>query len=445
MAKKPAGQKKKWWKIPLGIVLVLVCLYLLLLGTNYGFSLSLRHYISTFEPVAYDGDRVIPVYDDALGHYTVTTDRDLKIMMLTDLHIGGGCWSSKNDRKTVYEVITMLQAEKPDIVVLCGDNTFAVPGPMFNGGGTLNNNMAAKDVIALFEHEGVYFTTVFGNHDTEAFGYTNRTRLGKTYEDPKNTYCFFRSEFTDPEDDRPSVTNQAILVKNRDGSARKLLLLMDTNDYIDGSISATMNWQYDTLHPAQVAWAEETVKDISEKAGLPDGELLRTLCYFHIPLGEFETAYRELSANDFNDTPDSEYVEGIWDEKVDPDMGGRIWFGGCHRTDEDPNSLDTFFETLGPDGLDVLEACFCGHDHVNNGVVRYKGVLLGYGYSLDNLAYDDICKFGAQRGCTVFTISGDGSWDYAHKNVYTDYGADTDRFFEVRLDTQLYPDWAPKH
>ncbi|MBQ6469202.1 MAG: metallophosphoesterase [Lachnospiraceae bacterium] len=437
-------RRKPWWKVILTIIGILIGLYVLLFVTNWGFSMALRAYIGSFAPVHYDAaDRIVPEYDEELGHYTITTDRDLKVMMLTDIHLGGGCWSFKKDKKTICEVISMLQIEKPDLVILCGDNTFAVPGPMFNGGGTLNNNMAAKDVIRIFEHEGVYFTTVFGNHDTEAFDYTNRARLGKTYARDSLKYSVFRSEFTDPEDDRPSVSNQVIVVKNADGSIGKLLLLMDTNDYIDGSISATMNWQYDTIHDRQTEWAKNEVLALSKKAGLPEGEVLKTMCFFHIPTGEYETAYRELTANNFADTADSEYVEGVWDELVDEGMGGRIWFGGCHRTETDPNDLDGFFETMGPDGINTLESCFCGHDHVNNGVVRYKGVLLGYGYSLDNLAYDSICEYGLQRGCTLFTLKDGGEWSYEHKNAYLDYGVETDRFYEVNLETQLYPDWVP--
>ena len=441
---KEKKKKGSFIKVLLIIIGILVGLYLILLLTNWGFSLALRHYVRSFDPVQYDEtDRILPEYDDGLGHYTFRTERDLKVMMLTDLHIGGGCWSFKKDKKSVFEVISMLQQEKPDLVILCGDNTFAVPGPLFNGGGTLNNNMAAKDVIEIFEHEGVYFTTVFGNHDTEAFGYTDRTHLGKTYQNAKLKYSLFRSEFSDQEAAQPSVSNQIIVVKNADGSIGKLILLIDTNDYIDDSFSSTLNWRYDTIHESQIAWAKKEILALSEKAGLKNGEVLKTLCFFHIPIGEFETAYRDLSANGFENTDNTSYVEGVWDELVDDGMGGRIWFGGCHRTEEEPADIDAFFEELGPDGIDTLEACFCGHDHVNSGVVLHKGVILGYGLSIDNNAYDDICYHGLQRGCTVFTLKDGGSWSYEHKNAYLDYNIPTDAFYPVQLDKQLYPDAVP--
>jgi hypothetical protein len=115
---------------------------------------------------------------------------------------------------------------------------------------------------------------------------------------------------------------------------------------------------------------------------------------------------------------------------------------GSHKS-EAPESVDGFFEALGPEGVGALEACFSGHDHVNNGIVRYDGVLLGYNYSIDNLAYSNICRYGAQRGCTVFTLRQDGDWSYVRKNAYRDYDIDPDRFYDVAYDTPMYPDWAP--
>ena len=424
MAKKPAGQKKKWWKIPLGIVLVLVCLYLLLLGTNYGFSLSLRHYISTFEPVAYDGDRVIPVYDDALGHYTVTTDRDLKIMMLTDLHIGGGCWSSKNDRKTVYEVITMLQAEKPDIVVLCGDNTFAVPGPMFNGGGTLNNNMAAKDVIALFEHEGVYFTTVFGNHDTEAFSYFNRDEIDKVYTQAAkdSKYCLYQSG----PDTVDGKGNQIIKVKNAAGTiTTQALVTLDSHSYTDGDIFGAL-WKYDNLHENQVNWYASKIDAINAAncAVDPTCAPVKSLAFFHIPLEEYRNAYKEYLDNGKKDTEHVTYVYGNNGEigtnlNALSDASGTYGIYCGMYTDE-------LFEIGAQKGL---QGVFCGHDHKNNFSLLYKiddmtePIRLTYGMSVDYLAYSGIFKERSQRGCTVITVKPDGSFDCYASNYYENYNA----------------------
>ncbi|MBQ6150841.1 MAG: metallophosphoesterase [Mogibacterium sp.] len=435
MAPEPKRKKRGlWWKIPMWIIIIAVLLAGSAMAVNYGVSLHLRHYISSFDPVQYDeADRLVPEIDPETGYYTFTTDRDLRIMMLTDIHLGGGFWSREKDRKTVYEVITMLQKEKPDLVILDGDNTFAVPGPVYNGGGTLNNYMAARDVIQIFNHEGVYFSTVFGNHDTEVFDYTDRQKLGELYMNDKFEYCIFDQNYTDG-GDLPTVTNQIIQVKNTKGELTKALLLIDSNAYVDDSIQAVLDWNYDIIRDSTVDWAAESIKAL----GSP-----KTVAFFHIPTSEYRIAYEELAANGWKDTKDTKYVSGVWDELIDDSTHSRIWHGGI--TKEGPLAdIDKFFETLGPDGMKVLEACYCGHDHVNNAVVNYKGVDLCYGYSVDNLAYADINYSGAQRGATIITISPDGKRKTEYKNAYKDYGVPADKFVEVYTDHLLYEGGKPE-
>ena len=434
MAPEPRKKKRGlWWKIPMWIIIIAVLLAGSAMLVNYGVSLHLRHYISSFDPVDYSGiDRVVPEKDPETGYYTFTTDRDLKIMMLTDIHLGGGFWSREKDRKTVYEIITMLQKEKPDLVILDGDNTFAVPGPVYNGGGTLNNYMAARDVIQIFNHEGVYFSTVFGNHDTEVFDYTGRQKLGELYMKDKFEYCIFDQNYTDGAG-IPTVTNQIMLVKGTDGKIKKALLLVDSNAYVDNSIKAVLEWDYDIIRDSTVDWAANALEDL---------ECPKTVAFFHIPTSEFRIAYEDLEANGWKDTKDTRYISGVWDELVDDTTHSRIWHGGITR--EGPLAdIDKFFEVMGSGGIDVLEACYCGHDHVNNAMVNYKGVDLCYGYSIDNLAYTDINFSGAQRGATIITIGDDGKRKTEYKNAYKDYGVPADEFVEVYTDHLLYEGSKP--
>ena len=147
-------------------------------------------------------------------------------------------------------------------------------------------------------------------------------------------------------------------------------------------------------------------------------------------------------ANGWKDTEDTKYISGVWDELVDETTHSRIWHGGITR--EGPLAdIDKFFEVMGPDTLNVLEACYCGHDHVNNAMVNYKGVDLCYGYSIDNLAYTDINYSGAQRGATIITIGADGTRKTEYKNAYKDYGVPADKFVEVYTDHLLYEGSKP--
>ncbi len=434
------ARRKRWGIFFLVIVLLIAGMFIADKISN----LSLRKYIKSFDPVDYTGvNRVLPVYDEKEGHYSFSSEKGLKIMMLTDIHLGGGRWTTKTDKKAIYEIITMLQKVKPDLVILDGDNVFACPGPIYNGGGTLDNKMVSEVILELFEHEGVYFTTVFGNHDTEVFDFYSREKIGKLYESDKYSYCIFKKEFSDTDDPMPSITNQIITVKNADGDTNKILLLIDSNAYVDKSIKAVLDWNYDVIHQAQVDWAKEEIGKISKAAGYPGRTCVDTVAFMHIPPGEFQEAYKELEGNGFKDTENSEYITGVWDEKIDDTLGIRIWFGGCSRFTDAPTEADTFFETLGPYGVGALEAIFCGHDHTNNVAVRYMGVTLAYGMSMDNTAYDDIALSGLQRGCTIIEIENDGTMSWEYKNAYTDLGADPHKFMDVYLDHYYYEGYAP--
>ena len=423
------GKKRKKLgpgKIALIVVAVILALYAISMSVT---QLILRDYISELGSAEYDEDRLVPEVGEE-GYYTFTSDGDIKIMQLNDVHIGGGIFSITKDKKTIYEVMTMVQKEKPDLVVLNGDNVFAVPSIAYNGGGTFNNKMASKNILYMFETLQTYFTVSFGNHDTEVFDFCSRADLGKLYMSDKYKYCIFNQDY-----DGYGVTNQCILLKNTAGEITKAILVLDSNAYIDDSIKSCLDWKYDTIHDDQVEWAKSVIEDLSEK----NGQAIKTICFFHIPIGEFATAYRDLEANAFEDTATTQYIGGVWDEEIDEEMGERIWYGGCYRTDEEPEDVDSLFETLGPDGINTLEGIFVGHDHVNNAVVNYRGVILGYGNAVDNLAYEDIAESGLQRGCIVINVSSDGSWTQVHKNVYKDYGADTDKFIKVNLDEWYYP------
>lgn len=421
-----------------------VFLYITMFLANVVCNWKLRSYIKSFETVRYEeGAQLVPTVED--GYYTFTTDDDFKIMYLTDIHLGGGYYTYDQDRKTIYEVISMLQQEKPDLVVLGGDNIFAVPGPKYHGGNTFNNKMVEKTVIEIFEHEQVYFTTVLGNHDTEAFDYSNREAIGKLFMNDRFEYCIFNQDFTDEDADTvPSVTNQFIVVKNTNGETRKLLLMIDTNAYIDTSIQSSIDWLYDTIHPAQVDWAENTIKDFSQKEGLSDGTYLKTLCFLHIPIGEYDLALKDLITETVdsegkisysnNDPEYSVFVSGCWDEELG------ICYGGYSEPDLTAGECDNLFEVLS-EQMNSMEAVFCGHDHVNNATVYYKGVMLSYGYSCDNVSYENVYKYGRHKGSTVVTIAKDGSFEQVHKNLYYDYDCDPGMFLETDPDAYYYPEF----
>jgi len=70
--------------------------------------------------------------------------------------------------------------------------------------------------------------------------------------------------------------------------------------------------------------------------------------------------------------------------------------------------------------LGSTQAFFCGHDHINNFKIKYKGIDLTYTYSIDYLAYFGISKNGANRGCTMIDIMQDGTYSSRLESYYQD-------------------------
>ena len=350
--------------------------------TNYA-------YAKSFGQVDYDADRLVPT-EDADG-WVFNTDRPLKIVQLTDIHIGGGVLSKAFDRQAMNAVAAMLKYEKPDLVVLTGDMVYPIP---FQGG-TLNNKVSTKLLITLLETLGVYYAPLFGNHDTEAYSTHTREQIGEVWSDDSLEYSLFKNG---PED-VDGVGNYIIKVKNSDGIVKNALFCMDSNDYRkDDLLGITGN--YDNFHDNQIEWYKSKVKEIDayNKAINPAEPMFTSLAFFHIPLEEFGIAWEEYKAN--GNTENVTYVDGEHRE----------------RTCSSPFA-DEFFETILE--LGSTKALFCGHDHINNGTVEYKGVKLVYGMSIDYLAYVTTAFIGYQRGCTVVTVDGD-EIEVSHENYYQD-------------------------
>jgi predicted MPP superfamily phosphohydrolase len=361
----------------------------------------LNRYIDTFSPVVIE-QQLKPTRDaDGIAYFT--TDREFKVMQLTDVHLGGGFLSHKTDKLTVNAIAAMIAQERPDLVVITGDISFAVPYIS----GTINNAYAHRLFARLMERLGVYWTVTFGNHDSEAYNYYGRKSVSKMYEKDTLTHCLFTAD-----GELSGEGNHVIRVKNSLGLITQSFYMIDTHAYTDKD-KLGLKWDYDYVKQDQIDWYEASVKqaeaqnrtiyDALPAEGREQYEHLLTpksLMFMHIPLREVKAAYDEYLAN--GNTVNVEFIRGNAGES-DP-------YIFCSRTDEN------LFETVVR--LGSTTALFYGHDHLNNFVLRYKGVTLSYGYSLDYLAYDGIDNKGYQRGCTVITCAPSGESVIVHENYY---------------------------
>ena len=432
VTKKEKVKKKRGKKV-LKVLGVIVCVIAVAVGicaavSAIGSNGNLK-FAKSFAPVAYE-EQLQP-WQDALGSWCFTADRDFKVVQLTDVHLGGGFMSLEKDSSAIQAVASMLTAEKPDLVIVTGDIAYPVP---FQAG-TFNNKTGAKLFANLMETLGVYWTLGFGNHDTEAYSYFTREDIAAFYTSGAFPHCLFQAG---PEE-IDGCGNQILKVKNSDGVTTQAFIVLDSHSYTDGDFLG-IRWFYDNLHANQIEWYKDQIQklnaenklvidlipDAARREALKPLEEVKSLLFFHIPLTEYRDAWNEFADNGYQDTENVQYITGVVGES------GKCIYSGVHD--------DDMFETI--QELGSTKAVFCGHDHYNNFSVRYKGIELVYGNSVDYLAYFGINKKGSQRGCTVITTTPEGAYQVDKYNLYTsgryDYPADFAKNIDMQFEDVTY-------
>lgn len=394
--KKTAKQKvKNALKVILSIVLTIAVLFGIATCVNIVGVKSNANFVSeNIKKLEYE-NQYLPVLDEN-GNYTFTTktdDSDFKVMQLTDIHIGGGFMSIRKDNMALNAVAAMISAEKPDLVVVTGDVAYPVP---FQAG-TINNKRPAILFADLMEKLGVYWCVTFGNHDTEAYSFFDREAISHIYSNSeKYPHCLFKAG----PDDVDGFGNSIINIKTPSGKIIQSLYMLDSHSYTDNDYFGIM-WKYDCVHKNQIEWYKNSVAQLTEDN---NGITPKSIMFMHIPVRELRDAYYEYRDNGFKDTENTKFLGGKAGESK----------AVVYSSDKNNGLFDACLES------GSTQAMFFGHDHLNNFSLDYKGIQLGYAFSVDYLAYSGISKYGAQRGCSLITIKPDGSFERTNENYYQD-------------------------
>lgn len=241
-----------------------------------------------------------------------------KIVQFTDTHWKNG---DPNDLQTTALMGSILDLEKPDLVVLTGDVL---------AGKDCEDSLEslARCATPMIERE-IPWAMTFGNHDDE--GSASRAEL--MIFQRSLPYCFSQCG---PKN-ITGVSNYYLpIYAARENRTRAILYFIDSN----GSAPEGMEG-YAWIAPDQIEWYLDTAEYLRVKNG---GSSCPALCFFHIPLMEY------------ND---------IWNANVC--IGNKYEEVCCP-------ALNSGFFTALLQGGDVI-GTFVGHDHVND----YEGTLHGIG------------------------------------------------------------------
>ena len=194
---------------------------------------------------------------------------------------------------------------------------------------------------------GIPFAVTWGNHDDEqdmTRGQLSEYLKGK----PGN--------MTGTVDGISGVTNFILPVRSSDGTKDAAVIYVFDSHAYSGRKEVK---GYDWINPDQIEWyRKESVGFTTRNGGVP----LPALAFFHIPVPEYNQAAQDENA----------LLIGTRKEKA------------CAP------ALNTGLFTAMLEAGDVM-ATFVGHDHVNDYVVNWYGIMLGYGrYTGGNTVYNDI-------------------------------------------------------
>ena len=248
-------------------------------------------------------------------------DGKFKIVQFTDVHWVYGDAKSEEAAERMAEV---LDAEKPDLVVLTGDVVTSKPA-----------EKGLKEALAPIVERKIPFDLTFGNHDEE--NDLSRKEMLAVVQSLEGNLTTTTSGLT-------GVTNYVLPIKaSADERAAAVLYVFDSNAY--STIKGLKG--YGWIEHDQIGWYKKTSAAYTTANG---GTPLPSLAFFHIPIPE----YHEAIADENN------FMLGTRKERA---CSGEINSG-----------LGTAMLAAG----DVM-ATFVGHDHVNDYAVNWRGILLCYG------------------------------------------------------------------
>ncbi len=281
-------------------------------------------------------------------------DGTFKVLQLTDTHV---IYGDPRSERAYENVEKMLELEQPDLVIHTGDVIFGRPA-----------EEGLRKVLGIIADRKIPFAVALGNHDSES-GLSRTEVLDVIRTIPYN--------INTPADKGISkATNDVITLSGADGVDRVLYL------FDSGRTMEVEGCGYDNVRADQIEWYDAYSKEFTAKNG---GKPVHSLAFFHIPPAEFDYCLR-LAGNDG------------W--TFIGHMGEHI---GCSKLNSG------LFQAMKLNG--DIQAIVCGHEHNNDFVMQYMGVMLIYGrFSGCDTVYNDLKPNGArvfeftrgQRGFTTW-------------------------------------------
>ena len=360
-------------KKKLKIIIPAIILIILIIGGSVAYAFlphSLGYDIDLIESVG-TSIEVISKTEDVVTIKN-TEDRNFKVLYFTDMHLDG---KNETSYLTVDNLVKNIQKEKPDLVILGGDNVTSA-----------FNKKRCNQLAEIFEKLNVYWAGILGNHEGDNKYSQSRSQMIEIFSSYE--HCLM----LEGKDDIWGDGNYQLNILNFDGSLCESFFFMDTGDEVLDDTKAEYGIPedespYDGVKTSQIEWYEQNA--LSTK--LTYGEY-NSIVVVHIPLPQME----EQDEN-------CEFLYGDKRENI------------CESGFD--SGLFNAIKEMG-----TTKAVFFGHDHLNDFGIEYDGILLSYLQPSGYGSYTSASKLGYEekdwlQGYVSMEIKKDGTFTQErHRN-----------------------------
>ncbi len=312
------------------------------------------------------------------------SEQDFCLLNLTDPQLKIEEWDENNKTGKIFKntVETLIERVSPDLITLSGDLSYA------------DDFHSYKKFADYFDSFKIPWTVCFGNHDNQ-----DGDEVVQKVIDEYVKHEFFIFEKCDS-----SLGNSnCVIAIEKNGKNAEGIILMDTHDrvyYRENDCGINQAWGY--LTSEQLDWYKKQILKLKE-IGCNDTTLIT-----HIPINAYITVAKVAFKNPNPDKSLSladSYSSDMWNKGYEDSYG--VFHEPISAYPEDEGAFDLICE------LGSTKNILCGHNHVNNWVVKHKGVRFIFGTKTGSGSYWE----PEINGGTVLRINEKGVISVKHEYV----------------------------
>ncbi len=306
------------------------------------------------------------------------------ILNLTDPQLANHEWNERHNEGRILEFTLkeLIDRTHPDLITVCGDIAWA--GEMYS----------YERFSTLVDSYGIPWAPILGNHDNQR-GYGHSCEVADIFAAQK--HCIFEKGPREL-----GCGNYVIRIMECERPVTALIM-MDSHDSRpplphEGNVDEV----WDEVYPEQIEWYREEIKKLKAE-GYHDSAIL-----LHIPIYAYRDAYKAAAKDNFryrDHSPEECVGSDFWNEGYEDSFGANYEGIGSHPYD------NGFFDDIKK--LDHTRHILCGHDHISNASIRYRGVRFTFITKLGAGCYFD----PRMNGGTVMTVGNDGINSLYHEYV----------------------------